>query len=446
MRFRILAFLLATAGSAAHAQLLSLEDAVRLTLGQNPEVRAHAFKADAADARARQAKGHRYPSIDLYETYSKTDNPAEVFALTLNQGRFDMNEFFMADPNKPEAIDSFVTRLEVTQPVYTGGKLNARISQAQAMSSAQRLEADHVREKAVFDTTSAYFNVVKARESLALLENARSTTLSHVELAEAYARQGFIMEAEVLKAKVHLAEVDELVARAKSGVHLARAALNFQMGENQDREWQLEPLEPPKPILGSLEAWLDAALQNRRDLESGRRKLEAGRLEERVARSGYLPEVAVIGRFDLYDDSLLGSNGSSGSLMAVAKINLFRGGSDAAAREVASNQVQAFEHDIKRFEEGVRLETRRAWQELDTARARHSAAVGALDSAREALRVSEHRFKQELDRMIDLLDAETALREAELRELVARYDVALGTRRLHFVAGTPLFEGMEESR
>jgi len=43
----------------------------------------------------------------------------------------------------------------------------------------------------------------------------------------------------------------------------------------------------------------------------------------------------------------------------------------------------------------------------------------------EALRVREHRFTQGLDKMIDLLDAETAAREAELRELVARYDVSL---------------------
>ena len=48
--------------------------------------------------------------------------------------------------------------------------------------------------------------------------------------------------------------------------------------------------------------------------------------------------------------------------------------------------------------------------------------------------------------MIDLLDAETALREAELREMVARYDVALDTYRLRFVSGATLIQNMEESR
>jgi len=48
--------------------------------------------------------------------------------------------------------------------------------------------------------------------------------------------------------------------------------------------------------------------------------------------------------------------------------------------------------------------------------------------------------------MIDLLDAETALREAELRELVARYDIALDNHRLRYVSGATLIDNMEESQ
>ena len=40
--------------------------------------------------------------------------------------------------------------------------------------------------------------------------------------------------------------------------------------------------------------------------------------------------------------------------------------------------------------------------------------------------------------MIDLLDADTQLREAEVRELVARYDVILATYRLYFSSGKSL--------
>jgi outer membrane protein TolC len=131
--------------------------------------------------------------------------------------------------------------------------------------------------------------------------------------------------------------------------------------------------------------------------------------------------------------------------MAFARINLYRGGSDGAARIAARHDAASFEADIRHFEEGIHLEVRQAWHDLETARVRLATAREALAAAREALRVRERRFKQGLDKMIDLQDAETALREAELRELVARYDVGLITYRLRFVSGRSLIDTTEES-
>jgi outer membrane protein TolC len=47
--------------------------------------------------------------------------------------------------------------------------------------------------------------------------------------------------------------------------------------------------------------------------------------------------------------------------------------------------------------------------------------------------------------MIDLLDAETALRESQLREMVARYDLSLNTYQLFFASGKTLAQISEES-
>jgi outer membrane protein TolC len=200
-------------------------------------------------------------------------------------------------------------------------------------------------------------------------------------------------------------------------------------------------------VTGEMSDWISAAIEDRHDLAAARRTLEAGRLETKAARSGYLPEVALIGRYGLYDDEIFGSNGHSGTLMAVAKINLLGGITDANARKAAELDTVGFEADIRRAEEGVRLEVRQAWQDLATAKVRHETARDVLAAAAEALRVREHRFKQGLEKMVDLLDAETALREAETREMVARYDVALSTARLRFVSGASLIPSTtEESR
>jgi outer membrane protein TolC len=295
-----------------------------------------------------------------------------------------------------------------------------------------------------FDTITAYTNLAKAREQVGLMTQSRATTAEHVSLAESYAEQGLILDAEVLKARVFLAQMDEFVAQANNGARLAEAALNFEMGTDQNTPRQIAPLPPPPTAPGDLEDWVDAAVERRRDLRAARMELEAGRLEEKTTKPWYLPEVAARGKYELYDDAIFGSNGHSGSIVAFARFSLFQGGSDSAGREAAHHEAAAGEADIQRFEEGVRLEVQQAWHDLHTSHARHDTATNSLAAAREALRVREHRFKQGLDKMIDLLDAETALREAELRELVARYDVSLSAYRLFFVSGGSPIQSTEE--
>ncbi len=439
--------ILITAGlsSGAGAAELTMEEAVLTALDNNPTIQAASERSQAAAARSKQAKGHRWFSLDLSEIYSYTNNPAEVFAFKLNQGRFDFGEFTMTDPNDPDWLTTWITRLELTVPIYTGGQLGNRINQADYMASAEELRLAHARDKVVFDTITAYTNLAKAREQADLMTQSRATTAEHVEIAQSYAGQGLILEAEVLKAKVFLAQMDELLAQADNGARIAEAALNFEMGTDQNIPRQITPMPLPPPVPGDLNDWIDAAVDRRRDLRAARLELDAGRLEEKTTKPWYLPEVAATGKYELYDDSIFGSNGHSGSVMAFARLNLFQGGSESASREAARHTAAAGEADIQRFEEGVRLEVQQAWHDLHTSQARLATATNSLAAASEALRVREHRFKQGLDKMIDLLDAETALHEAELRELVARYDLSLSTYRLLFVSGGSPIQLTEES-
>lgn len=440
-----LALVLTGSGGVA-AQVLTVEQAVEEALAANPAVHAARARAEAGEHRSKQAKGHRWGRLDLAEAFSATDNPAEAFAMTLNQGRFDFDDFFSSDPNHPDSLSTWMTTLDLTLPIYTGGQLGTRIDQAEMMADADTATARHAAEQAAYDVTTAFVNLAKARENVTLLGKARNTTAEHLKLARSYADQGLILSAAVLDAQVYLSKMDELLAKAESGARLAEAALNYHMGANQATSRTLAPLPAPPPVTGDPADWIETAVERRHDLAAARRQLAAGRLEAKAARSGSLPEVAVVGRYGLYDDGIFGTNGRSGSIMAIARLNLFGGITGSRARKAAELDTTGFEADIRRFEEGVQLEVRQAWQDLQTARARHATAEDALAAAEESLRVREKRFTQGLDRMVDLLDAETALREAETRELTARYDVFLSTYRLRFASGATLIPSPEESR
>ena len=245
MRWLPLTILITTAlSSAAGASELTIEEAVQTALDNSPVARAAFERSQAAAARSQEAKGHRWFSLDLSEAYNYTNNPAEVFAFKLNQNRFNFDDFVTSDPNDPDPLSTWITRLEVTLPIYTGGQLGTRIEQADHMATAEELRAVHARNRVVFDTMTAYANLAKAREQTRLMTKARDTTSEHVGLAEAYARQGLILDAEVLKARVFLAQMDELLAQSTNGARLAEAALNFEMGTDQKLPRQLAGLPP----------------------------------------------------------------------------------------------------------------------------------------------------------------------------------------------------------
>jgi len=425
-------------GASVAGRTLTMENAVRTALENSPALGASKAQRAAAEAQAAQARGHWYPKVDLVEMYHGTNNPAEVFAYQLNQEVFDMNDFFAGDPNNPDWLNNWMTRLELVQPIWMGGKLGAAVKQAALMAEAEGSNHQRTRQQVAFDTLTAFTNLTKAREYSDLMATARATTAEHLRQAEAFADVGMIVKAEVLRARVYLAEMDELLTRADAGAELAQAALNFHMGLEQSAAHELAPLPGNRFDGGTLEEWVAMALEQRDDLRAARTRRDAGQLEEKKARAGYLPQVALVGRYDLYDDALFGADGSSGSVMLNARINLFRGGADRQALDAARHRTRSFNENIDHFEEGIRLEVRQAWQDLNSARARSDTARASLAAAAEALRITDERFQQGLEKMIDLLDAETSLREAEVRELTARYDEAFAIHRLHFATGFSL--------
>lgn len=426
--------LLASLPAAAAGETLTLSGAMARARENAREVVAAQARRQAAEARASQAKGFRLPSLNLTALWTRTDNPAEVFALKLNQGSFSFSDFVQSDPNSPAPLSAGITRAEIALPLFTGGELSARIDQATLAAAAAGQTVDWAGNNAALSAAEAYVMVAQAEEYAALLKKARETVAAHVTLARNYVDQGMLVRSELLRAEVELARIDDLVEEADGRVRVANANLAFRLGAPGGGSWQLEALPEPRPVDGLVDTWLATAV-SRPDLASAQKLLAAGELEEKVRKAPYWPKIAFVARGELYGEHVFGSSGTSGSLMAVATWNVFSGGSDRAAAIAAREEARAGREDVARLAEGIRLEVRQSFEEARTARARSETARKALAAAREAERITGERFRSGVVKMLDLLDATTARREAETRELVARADAHAAALRLAVKSG-----------
>ncbi len=432
--FALLALAVLTPEITSAQEKLSLEEAMSRARQQAHQVKAASARASAAGEKVRQAKGFRLPSVTLEESFISTNSPAEAFAFKLNQERFDFGSFMVTDPNDPKRLETGMTRLQIQLPIYTGGELSGRIRQAELAADAAAKTSSWAERQAALEAAEAYVMLAQAREYVGLLQKSRDTVKAHVDLARSYEEQGMLVRSEVMRAEVELSRVEDMLTKAEGDARTAAANLAFRMATDLRDEYTLAPLEMPSPPAEGLDAWL-ATSEQRPDLESARTMLAAGELEPGVLRAAYLPKVGLVARGDLFDDRPFGTHGDSTTFIAAARWNLWQGGAHRAAVAAARWQAEAGREDVQRFTEGVRLEVTQAYQETVTAQARHETAAKALQAAREAERITEERFKSGVVKMIDLIDATTARREAETRELVARADAVASTLRLAVKAG-----------
>jgi len=426
--------LISLSAPGLRAEPLTLGETLARARAQALDVAAAEARSGAAEARAREAKGYRLPQVRLSETWIRTDAPADAFGLLLSQERFSFPEFTQSDPNSPDALETAITRLEVEVPIWTGGEISTRVEQARLAAEAASASAERASDGAALAAAEAWLGLAQAREYVALLERARETVAAHVELARRYVEEGFAVRSELLRAEVELARVEDLLTEARGGARVAESNLAFRLGEALDSTYEIGVLPSPEALSGELGGWLATAL-DRDDLRSARGMLAAGELEAKARAAGRWPRIGATARHDWTDDTLFGGHGSATSIFVGATFDLFDGGRRNASVAAARAEADAGRRDVERFSSGVLLETRQAYEAATTALERRATALGALDSAAEGLRVVEERFRAGVVKTLDVLDAATARREAETRELVARAEAHAALLRLAVAAG-----------
>lgn len=449
MRTRTLAYVIAAvavfitaaqpfpAFAADPARCISLDECVRTALSGNHTLLAVSEKRNAAEAAVGMAASGFLPKITLSETYMRSDNPVMSFGAKINQGLFTPAD--LATVNNPSAIDNFNFRAEVVQPVFNGGRelIGYNRSKLGLASAGKGLE--RARQETAFQTVKAYYGVLLAAEYIDVAGKAEDTTESHVNAAQAFYDQGMLVGSEVMLAKVHLAEVREMRIKAVNQLRTARAALNLIMGVDQDTQFDVIEPAGADSEPGELSGYIKEAAANRPDLAG--MEMDVRNMEEGVtmAKAGYLPNVNLVGRYELDDRDPFRGRGDSYTLMGMLSWNVFDGFYTTKSVSEARASYSAAGHMREQMKEGVEFEVRQAFYSLVEARERVVGASEAVTEGEEALRIIRRRFDAGMTKTLDVLDAETALTRVRTNLAQAVYDRNVAMAWLMLATGRPQY-------
>ncbi len=415
------------------------QDAVSRALANNASVAAAGYAWTSARKDVLGARGRYLPGVVFEERFLRTNVPAEAFALKLNEERLlasdfaDVNNF-----NNPPPVNDYVASVTVEQPLFAP-KAYLAYRMAGREAEARGLETARAKEETVHGVLAAYLGALTAKELVRVAEQGVSDAREHLRIAEALEGAGMGLSSDVLRARVFVARAESGLVSSGSRLALARTALALAMGE--PRGARIDPAGPipPLPEPGSLEGRIAAVGENRVDLKAFAARVANAGTNVTYERSGYLPAVGATGAWqaDAADNPFSPDN-RTWKVGVGLTWNVF----DGLRREAAVGKAVAERGRAAAQYRGAgdraAFEVTRAYLSVDDADRRAALARTALAAAEEGMRLVKARYENQRARMIDVLDAQSALDAARADRVAAENDVLLSRADLEYASGTLL--------
>jgi outer membrane protein TolC len=421
--------------AASAMEAVDFRQAVTRALSNNAFVAAAGEDAIAARREAEAARGHLLPSVRFEEKFVRTNVPGEAFGLKMNQEKLLATDFAdVRSFNSPPPRNDFIAVLSLEQPLFTPkAYIGYGIAKTEADAKGQDLYRR--KEEAVYRVLAAVLDVITARQFVEVAGQGLSDAREHLRIAESLEAAGMGLASDGLRAKVAVASAESAKVTAESRLELARRGLSLVMGV---------PGAPPVDVAGPPPEFPDPAMPEAgEDGATGRADLRASSLRlanavryVRLRQSGYLPDVGLAAAYQVdAEDSPFSPDNRSWKVGVGLTWNLF----DGLRREAELGKAVAERRRAQAYHRGMRdqaaFEAAQADLNVKEATLRGEIARAALASAEEGVRLLTSRYENHLGRMVDLLDAQTALDGARAARIRAENDVRLSHAQRLYASG-----------
>jgi outer membrane protein len=436
-----LALLVVAAFSGSPARAMDRVDfpqAVTRALRGNPTLAAAGFDYAAGGQDVRAARGNFLPGLTFEHRFVRTDLPAEAFALKLNEGKLTSEDFQDVDNfNNPALRNDFITTLRLEQPLFVPG-VYMGYKMARAEAEAKGLDYSRAKEDTVYRVLAAYLEVLTAKAYVVVADQELSDSREHQRLAEAAEGAGTGLSSDVLRAKVSVAAAEGGKVTAENRLELAQRGLAVAMGQKAPSPVDVTGPPPDFPDPGSIDA-VQAAAATRTDLRAVAVRVENAGNNETLRKAEYLPTVGLLGAYQLdAENGPLEVDHRSWSIGVGLKWNLFDGmRREAGVSRAALDRRKAEEYYRAATDQAV-FQVTQAYLAIQEAQRRVEISRAAEVAAREGVRQVRARYENHLGRMIDVLDAQSALNQVRADAVKAENDLRQARARLMYVSGTLL--------
>ena len=417
--------LLLAGGLAAQQPQVSLDEAIRLAQGAVPGVVQARANLRNSKAQIRSTTGAYLPSL----TASSSGGNSFSEGLQVTSGGVKQNR----------TNTSYNFGLSSSVDLFTGFRRGANRREARASETAAEASLTNAEYQAGLTATQQFFAALAAQQLVRVREAGVRRAEEQLKLSVAKLQVGSATRSDSLRSLVNLGNAQLAQVSAESDVAGRQAALGRTLGRDGRIAAQDDSVFYRLPEALDTAVALQEAIAQSPQVRAGDANVTAAQAAVAASRSTYWPSLALSGS--------IGWNGEKDSdyqLLAQRQVQL-------GLSWPLFNKFQREETIVNRLSsldaaEASAADTRRQVQAslttqfalLDAARLRIRITGTSVAAAAEDLRVVNERYRVGAATILDVLNSQEALAQAEVDVVNARFDYLNARAQIVALIGRPL--------
>ncbi|MGR8952238.1 MAG: TolC family outer membrane protein [Gammaproteobacteria bacterium] len=335
--------------------------------------------------------------------------------------------------------------LNITQPLF---HWDHWVQLSQSENIMAQAEADYQAEiqNLLLKTTSAYFNVLAARDNLEFTMAEKAAIARQLDQAKQRFQVGIIPITDVKEAQSAFDQVYANEIEAANLLDDRNEALKEIIGDQDvllDLLGEQLPLMKPEPA--DIEQWSHTAELNNFGVIAAFNQAETVRKSIEIQRSGHLPQLDIVASYGASDvNSSFGFRGDTQSVGMQLNVPLFEGGAVNSRTRQAQYEYQAARENLVAVKRSVKKQVKDTYRGVITSINRVEALKAAVASAEASFEASEAGLEVGTRTMVEVLLEQRNLYRAKREYARARYDYLINTIKLKQLASNLTPDDLEQ--
>lgn len=418
-------------GLAASTIDLTLDDAVAMALKSNPAVKISESDVETAAWNVSAAKAGKAPTLDLSHTTSRYKTAASSTYAYNGTG-------LVKYPIAAYLSTRYANSVDLTLPLYTGGKLEGNIDKAKLNLEVANLSLTDTQQQLKLSATTGYYNILQTRNLVVLNEESLDRLTEHLKNVQAQFAAGTVAKTDVLRSEVEKADAEQNLIIAKNSYELAISNMNNVISMPLDTQLVVKDELKYEKYGKTMEECIAASLQNRPELAQAKASVDIAKTEIKIAQSGNKPTISATASEKWNDSEFPGTENNTWSIGLSASYNLFDGGLTKSQVRGAQVGLTKAQEQLRQVTDSVQLEVRQAYLNMLEAEKRIDTTQVAVVKGEEDYKIAQVRYSAGVGTNLDVIDSQVALTSAKTDYVKALYDYNTSRAQLDKAMGMPV--------